>query len=429
MWWAGSSAPARLLAPVLPLLAVAGAWWWASTERVAIRAVGLIALVFTLGSTLALVAVDRGMTAYNVRDGYGRSAEWINPVVDAALALPSFFRQTTGGAVVRACLWIGLLAAAALALRPLEKKIASRGGRILAAQTIVAIAVMCAMTVGWHIEGAIPLNPEKSQIRLLGAYDEAWRPQGVTLQPLAAGSSRGVLQKIAVLTPTRRGPSVPGTLMMAPSVVPGGIYELRLTDPTASGSARLVIGRRARPIHTWDLASDFHDGAVTFELPVNVGSLIVTGDQRSPAGALTLHPVSLWQGRSRLTTDIARRVERYGPAAVFLFDLDGTFPENDGIWVAGGRRAQIAVAPLQRSGPVNMFLRNAAVANEIRFEIDGVAQMLELQPHEERTVPVTIADGRPGALIRVATRTGFRPREVEPGSTDPRFLGVWLEFR
>jgi hypothetical protein len=58
-----------------------------------------------------------------------------------------------------------------------------------------------------------------------------------------------------------------------------------------------------------------------------------------------------------------------------------------------------------------------------------VVQELELQPREERTLAIPIADHRSGALVRIQTDSGFRPSDVESGSRDTRFLGVWIEFR
>jgi hypothetical protein len=175
------------------------------------------------------------------------------------------------------------------------------------------------------------------------------------------------------------------------------------------------------------MPSDFSNAAPRLELPVNVGSLIVTGDRGTPPGILSLHPVKVWEGESRLTNDIARRVEPYGPALVFFFDLN-VYPEETGFWVEGGAVTQFAVAPEHGHG-LQMFVRNAAARNRIHLEIDGVEQALPLASREERTLPIQIGESRPGALIRVRTESGFRPSDVEQGSRDRRFLGVWIEFR
>jgi hypothetical protein len=188
-----------------------------------------------------------------------------------------------------------------------------------------------------------------------------------------------------------------------------------------------VIGREARPSKTWDLDTEFRGGAAALRLPASVGSLSIVGDE-GQLPALTLHPKFLWEGEARLSSDYARRVERYGPATVFFFDAD-TFPEEPGFWVKGGRAAEIAVSLDDRSSHARIFLRNAAAANRVRLEVDGDEQILDLQPSEERQMNLPIADSRPGAFVRIESEGGFRPIDVEPGSRDSRYLGVWVEFR
>ena len=428
MWWGGASAPARFLAPILPLLAVPAAWLWSATPRSSTRAVGLALLAMSLAATAVLAVPPEWLLAYNQRDGYARAAEWINPLVDVPLALPSFFRSTPGPAVLRAAVWLGCLWAAAVALRLVERKIRRPGALALATPLCFAAAITCAMTTVWAIDNVGPLKSDTSQMNLLADYNTRVRPVGVHHE-LGIVDATLLLPHIVVTTPTRRETPPASTLLLAPAIVPGGEYELRLaaSSTSASGHARLVIGRVARPNLEWDLATDLPDGRVTFSLPVTVGSLVVVGDMRG-AEALTLHPMRIWEGSSRLTHDIARRVERYGRTRVFFLD-GNSFPETSGFWVKGGRRAQVAAAPDDRIVPLQLFVRNAAAVNQVRVEFDGQAQTLDLRPSEERLLEIPIAAERPGALIDIRSSSGFHPSDVEPDSTDTRYLGVWIEFR
>jgi hypothetical protein len=78
---------------------------------------------------------------------------------------------------------------------------------------------------------------------------------------------------------------------------------------------------------------------------------------------------------------------------------------------------------------MQLFVRNAPVTNRVSLEIDGRAQTLELQPREERMVPLPVSSDRGAALVNIYSDSGFRPSQVEPGSTDNRYLGVWIELR
>jgi len=69
------------------------------------------------------------------------------------------------------------------------------------------------------------------------------------------------------------------------------------------------------------------------------------------------------------------------------------------------------------------------VDNRVRVSIDGRTEELELKPREERPLPIPAVAGRRASLITVDSDSGFRPSQVEPGSTDNRYLGVWIELR
>ena len=429
MWWGGASAPARFLAPILPLLAIPSAWLWAKTPHPSTKAAGIVLLGASLMITATFVVIEDGRLASNVRDGYGRAAEWMNAIVDVPLALPSFFRGTAFQAVVRAGVWVAFFAAAVLLLRVVQRRTNLRPLLTLATPLLFSVAIMCAMTTVWAIDGVAPVQSDISQMGALTDYSARLRPTGVDFRTRTIQPADALLSAIAIATPTRRGASPPQTLLLVPSIVPGGEYELRLVPgATISGEARLVIGREARPSRIWDVDTEFRDGVATLTLPVSVGSLTIMGDDRTGHPALSLHPKSVWERGLRLTTDFARRVERYGPAHVFFLDSE-IFPEEPGFWVKGGRAAHLAVSLDDRSSHVRIFLRNAAAANRIRLQADGDEQVLDLQPREERLMNLPMVDGRPGTMLHIASDSGFRPIEVDPGSRDSRFLGVWVEFR
>ena len=74
---------------------------------------GAVAVQRAQGAIMA--GVGGGFLVYNVRDGYARALEWLNPLIDLSLGMPSFFRQTSGGASLRAAIWIACAGAAVFA--------------------------------------------------------------------------------------------------------------------------------------------------------------------------------------------------------------------------------------------------------------------------------------------------------------------------
>ena len=52
---------------------------------------------------------------------------------------------------------------------------------------------------------------------------------------------------------------------------------------------------------------------------------------------------------------------------------------------------------------------------------------MTLSPGEERLVDVPVASD--AVPLDVTAERGFRPTDVDPRTTDDRYLGVWLEAR
>ena len=411
--------------PVLPLLILPAGYLWKEARHPATRSIGFALLLVSIGITALVVSVDGGQLAYNFRDGYSRLAEWMSPLVDLPQALASFFRQTPGGASLRALIWCSSIVLAWVVLK------VSRTWRWLAAATPLCLAIVLMMSASavWRLQHVSGTTPETSGLNLLEHVDDRVRPTGVDFAPTRLTSSEAVVSGISISTPERR--TFPRALLLVPGVLPAGTYALTATRPSdAAGTATLVIGRNARPIASWNLRTDLRASALRFDLPVNVGSLVVEGDDEAlrTVPRLSLRAVRLVPRAKRATGDYARRVERYGPGLVYFFD-DGAFVEEPGFWVRGGSGTRVAVIPGEPRTSLGLFVRNAAVANRVKLEIDGHPTVLELQPREERMVLVPIIRAGSAALINISSGGGFRPSQVEPGSTDNRYLGVWIELR
>lgn len=133
-------------------------------------------------------------------------------------------------------------------------------------------------------------------------------------------------------------------------------------------------------------------------------------------------PVRLAPDRSRIP---------FGNALLYLLDASTFPPEKTGFWVAGDARAEIIVrtdGPLER---VTFELRSV-VPNHVSLSFGGRATSLDLQPNTPATV---LLDAGPGVVythgsrayvLAITTSNGFVPRQIEAGSLDGRFLGVFV---
>lgn len=114
---------------------------------------------------------------------------------------------------------------------------------------------------------------------------------------------------------------------------------------------------------------------------------------------------------------------------LLLYFLDGhaSLPEPPGIWISGGRRAEIIVRTGVRLEALDLRLE-APVANRVTLDAGGSARTVEVEPGRPVTVPVEARGVRAGGswayLLSIRTADGFVPRLTSAGSNDPRFLGV-----
>jgi hypothetical protein len=74
-----------------------------------------------------------------------------------------------------------------------------------------------------------------------------------------------------------------------------------------------------------------------------------------------------------------------------------------------------------------LLVRNGAVPNRVRLTAAAWTVTLDLTPGEERSIDVPTVAGR--AWLQTTSEAGFRPHDVDPGSSDVRVLGVWVQVR
>jgi hypothetical protein len=429
MWWAGWSAPARFLTPIVFSLAVPAAHLWRRTADASARA-ALVVLLLCGGFVTATLALVRGGSlVYNVRDGSALWLEWFAPVVALSAGVPSFHRTSEMTAFAHVAIWLACLAGAWLALRALGRTQAlGRAALAFVAPALLAVAVMMATAIVWRSSGTDGLAPDASRLHLVRAAG-AGLPFAVQVNPPRRIERADLLSRLVLGPIPRFLESADRPLFNMPEL-PAGRYELRI-DTTGRPSGMLSVGfhpegGRLREI---DLSgtTDARRVSVAVSVPVNVRAIAVWGDARARASVarITLLARSIADRSRRATEARARRVARYAPGLVYFFD-DNAFPEVEAFWVGGGRATTVAV---EEPGGNSMLVRNGPVRNRVTIECGSRRETLDLAEGEERTVIIPRDAGKDTTLVRLASASGFRPSEVNPASQDGRFLGVWVQLR
>ena len=429
MWWAGYSAAARFLVPLMLVLAVPIAIWFAGVKSVSARLMGGGALLLSLVMTFTLAAVDRGLVLFNFRDGAWQVGLWLSPAVNLTTALPSLFTTTPSAAALNAAVW---LAAAALTLGfalSLERMGLGTPGLVVAVGALAAAGSMASASIVWRRNGAEPITPTSSALALLRLYDAQARQVGLSYRPYRRLPAADVPRALTLAT-VEPSESPPRAALIFLSHAPAGLYALDGASNAALGTVRVATGRAAPPLVEWTVASLGRTWHRVISLPVGLAEVRVDADDegRASLGRLTLTPIEVPSvGDRPAGNQEATGGARYGPSTVYV--TSGlVYLEPGGFWVGGAQRAGLVVAGGDRS-VIPLFLRNTAADNQVTVTSGRWRQDLVLRSREERGIEVPAGDNRYGVAIEVAVSGGARPVNFEPGSTDERFLGLWIEPR
>jgi hypothetical protein len=424
MWWGGTSVPARLLTPLTLMLAAAAARVWHGVRSNGTRMLGILTLIASVLVTVALLGPDRGRLLLNFRDGISLWLEWANAVVDLPKGVPSIFRDDRAHLWLKVAIWAATFGMLWIVLRVIGFR-ESRGFRLSWMSTwCTAIAVMIAFTLAWRVDGAAPLTPETAKLNLFG-HSSRFRTEAFEFNGLRFESGLGRLANMRIQTDHQRRPTISSALFSAQDV-PAGHYAVHFVSPQSgsgtvivrAGSTQLPLARL--PVKTYSEPS----AGAAFTLTTNVRSLTIDADSSAPHSGLVIEltPMGTLLNPHGGT---AHRAVRYVSGNVFFLD-EHAYPEPSGFWVAGERESTVVLTT--HAATQGLFVRNAPIANQVTIDVDGQTKELTLAPGEEQLVALPRAD-LSGLAVRITSQSGFRPSTREPGSTDMRYLGCWIELR
>lgn len=420
MWWAGYTTPARFLVPtLLPLAIPAAAWFDAARGRVP-RVAGAAALALSVLVTATVAFVDRGALLLNFRDGSSRLLAWLSPVVDLATGAPSLFRSEPTAVVAQAIVWLLAIAAAVWITAAVARSWPSAERVVMVFGVAAAATAMTALTIVWRTNRAAPLKSSAAAIELLRTFDADRRQVRMALTPFRPLRSRDLLSRVAIVdaSPDREEP------LAVVAHPPAATYALDvMLSRRASGRIAIALDRSMPPDWTFDVDAGAGTWSGRFVVPIASPTLSITADAalRPAIDRVALRAIDVPGSAHRLVGGEADQVARYGRALVFLLGGDADL-EPQGAWIRGASAAQLAIVTDDHR-PARVLVRTPPVANRVTLDGDGWHQELVLAAGETRTVDV------PTPRVRIAPARGARPVDFEPGSTDRRLLGCWIEMK
>lgn len=422
MWWGGTSAPARFLVPIVLMLVIPTAIWFADIRGAVARVFGAGALFTSVLITATMTWVARGELVFNFRDGTSRLAAWLLPAVDLTKALPSLFQNPPSVVLFQTAIWLAAVAAAIAVTTAVQRW----GSALVVLSLAMQLTITCAVSLVWRSNHAAAATPSSGGTSVLREYDVSSGQLALEYQPFRRIS----LQTLPTEIRLARLATVDRSEWSKMVHLPPGIYEITgSVRGSPTGRIRVMTDPDSPAIADWDVASLSTTWKKTVSLPVSVAALQLGVDEaaKSSLRNVELRAVSVLPPRDRLASGgEAGHGARYGSAV--MFHLSGpVWVEPNGTWIGRGANAKFVIA-VDGSERLRLFVRNSPVQNQVTLESGSWYRNLNLAPSEECVIEIPVHEG-PGTPLTVTSLSGFRPSDIDATSQDDRFLGVWIATR
>jgi hypothetical protein len=274
------------------------------------------------------------------------------------------------------------------ALRWADRRVRGHGRFALAVFGTYALAAMFAVGLVQRLDAASGMRASVAQLRLLDTARDA-RRLGVRYDGAAwrFSSTADLVSLLSIASPPRLAGGRGAPPLVLPGWFPAGTYVVSATVPDGRSTPYEVrVLRAATPI--------------------------------------------LRGASERFAVQRANSARRYGRAVAWFVD-ERAFDDPDGIWIQGGGTQVRLVLQPDSGDSLRVLVRNGPLDNEaaLSTEDGDWSWSAPMTPGEERELNVPIDSARGAVSLRVVSRRGFRPAEIDPSSRDTRLLGVWLSPR
>jgi hypothetical protein len=433
MWWGGSSAPARFLVPVAPMLAVPIAAVFGRLKGGLLAAHVWAALALSLlVSVLGVVQLSPPLLFSNPH-GTAQLAELFRAGSPLPFALPTFTEDNWIAPMVRLALWLVALLAAVGSAAVVVRFRSTPGARTtifwpLVAECAVFVAV-ASVLVGSFGGDARAETVRHGRFDLLTAFDpDARRAFDYRQRTLAKMTPQQWLDTTSLTfrldpadAPDPKGRLTEGLALPQGEYTVNVLFDDRtprkgdLLATVASGEALTRTGAPLAPLTTMRVA-----------MPIAVPQLWVQmSDAPSAAAArrVDIVPRSIVP-RTRRQQVAVQRVEPIPgrPDAYMAYVNDAAFPEGGVFWTRGTERADIVIAPAG-ARVVHLTMHAGPRGGEMQLTVDAVPTRVTLAAEETRVVAIPVSGNATLVAVSVQSPVEFRPVDVDPAATDTRALG------
>jgi hypothetical protein len=427
MWWGGSSAPARFLVPILPLLAPMVAVGFDGWRSAAARWVSGCLLAVSVAVALAgVVAPQRSMlfsAPHRLANMVG-AAEGPSPL---SYLLPTFTEAGMRSPLLQLAPWA---VAALLALAVVVFSTRLRGclaGFASASAGIIVFVVSGAVLAGAPAEdGQRRATTLRGRLELMRAFDSA-STRGLDYSIARRLSDRLLLARSAVrMSRTDGALSADPKRLAGPLDLPPGRFAVRIGYEGGTRGDRPAVFSVMTQDRTL-IARGTADGTapLEFELPVRATVWLEAAGEALAASVqqVELVPESIVPRGSRAAIDVHALEAIEGRPGAFIVYADAdTFPENGVFWTQGTSAGEVMVAPSGASTLV-LTLHVGPAAGTVRLMVDGQDRSVTLAVDETRQLEFPLPPTARLVPVVVEAPGRFRPSDSEPGSTDRRWLG------
>jgi hypothetical protein len=429
MWWGGSSAPARFLVPLLPLLAPPIAVAIDRTRSAGGRAFVGATLVASLAIAAICLATPRAPLLFN--DPHGRSALVAAVQGGAPLdyALPTFTEEHWHASLLLLIAWL-----ASAAVGVVVCAAAVRIGRVRSSWGAMATMLIVFGVTASAIDGGRESGRDATRRAAVVA-----RGQSAALEAFDAAHLRAMdpdrVRRVAgrdllsALTRVERRDTTAD--LGGPFALPEGEYEARVWfagDRAIDGEVRallaqdVVLARATAPL----------TNPVTLRFRMLVPASIrmqLLGGAEAAAQRVEVAPLVLAAGaeRSGLAVGGIERVEGR-PSSYMAYTDPDTYPEGGVFWTRGTETAHLVLVP-DGAAVLRLILHVGPNGGPVTGEVGTLHFEAQLAPGETRDVRIVLPPGALAVPLTVRASSAFQPAAVEKGSDDRRRLGVQVRPR